>query len=114
MASISDSIARRYASGMPTVGYCLVVFGIFMIIISIYAWKKQKITWQTSYSHVKKRDVAAFMKLSGISGIGIGLTFITPGIFLIFKLLWPAFIAFGICTVFSMTIYFIAQHKYNG
>lgn len=101
-------------SGVLFIPSCLLMlFGLLIVILGIVLWKKQKVTWASSHSNVKKKDAKAFTKMVGQCTIGCGISIILMGLFWAINQILVGYIAFTICVVVSLVIYFMAQSKYN-
>lgn len=92
----------------------LALIGLFVIILGITIWRKQKITWVSMHLTVKNKDVEAFTRSVGKSTIGIGFSVLCMGIFFAINLIIIGLIVFAVCFIASFSIYLIAQTKYNG
>jgi hypothetical protein len=99
---------------MLLVGVFLALMGLLVSIIGIIIWKKQKFTWVSMHSNLKKNDIEAFTKNVGQSTIGIGFSVLFMGIFFALNLMIVGFIAFAVFFIASFNIYLMAQSKYNG
>lgn len=98
---------------MLLVDVFLVLLGACVAIFGIVLWKKQKVNWVSINAYVKKKDAADFTRLNGIATIGFGIALACPGLFDLLSLRIFGWILFAIFFVAGMTVFFIAQHRYN-
>jgi xanthine/uracil permease len=99
---------------MPVVtGIILMLFGLAIIALGIVMRKKNKYTWVSLHSNVKPEDIEVFSKMNSQCMIGIGISVICMGLFFTIRLIPIGVILLLIGMVISMTIFFIAQSKYN-
>lgn len=93
---------------------CMAV-GLLCIVLGLIIWKKQKISLIHDYHHenVKKEDVPAYTRLTGIGLIIAGTGCCITGIVdFVFKTLL-GWIAFILGFVFGMILINKAQKEYN-
>jgi hypothetical protein len=91
----------------------LMLLGAGISILGIVLWRKRKINWVSSHASVKEKDAAQFAKMNGIATIGFGLAMASPGLFDLLRLRIVGWVLFGVLLIAGMTLFFIAQSRYN-
>lgn len=89
--------------------------GLFILILGMQIWKKQKISLlhDYHYKNVKEKDIQAYTRLIGISLILLGIGICITGLLILFESSrwWIPILA-------GFVIFFLlmnkAQKKYNG
>ena len=89
------------------------IFGLIVAVLGIVIWERQLVRYISVHSHVHKQDIKAFTKTVGQSTIGFGISIFCMGLFWAMDQMLIGFIAFAICFIVSLVIYFKAQKKYN-
>lgn len=98
---------------MLTIGWTLLILGLVIILLGICLWKKQKINWVSTHSHVKHGDVEAFTRMVGQSTIGIGFSVFCLGLFSVIGWIQMGTAVFAVLFILSFAVYCKAQRKYN-
>ncbi len=96
---------------------CIIEFsvGALCVVMGLLIWKKQKVSLIHDYHHrnVKKEDLPAYTRLSGISMILIGGGICVTGLLNLFESsLWWIPLTVGI--VLGFLVMNMAQKMYNG
>ena len=89
--------------------------GVLLIVLGSLVWFKRKVSLLHTYHYknVKEEDLPAYCRMVGIGLILIGLGIGATGVLNLFYLsLWwiPVLVGF----VAGLTVFIIAQKKYNG
>ena len=89
--------------------------GVLLIVLGSLVWFKRKVSLLHTYHYknVKEEDLPAYCRMVGIGLILIGLGIGVTGVLNLFYLsLWwiPVLVGF----VSGLTVFIIAQKKYNG
>ena len=89
--------------------------GVLLIVLGSLVWFKRKVSLLHTYHYknVKEEDLPAYCRMVGIGLILIGLGIGATGVLNLFYLsLWwiPVLVGF----VSGLTVFIIAQKKYNG
>ena len=89
--------------------------GVLLIVLGSLVWFKRKVSLLHTYHYknVKEEDLPAYCRMVGIGLILIGLGIGVTGVLNLFYLsLWWIPVLVGFVT--GLTIFIIAQKKYNG
>ena len=98
---------------MLPVDLLLILLGVCVAVLGIFLWKKQKVHWVSMNAHVKKQDAAEFTRLNGLATIGFAIALASPGLFDLLQLNIVGWILFAVFFAAGMTVFILAQHRYN-